>query len=108
MADRDHVVALTTAPSPDKAAEIARALVDERLAACVNIVGGVRSIYRWKGQVCDDPEALCVIKTRRDALDRLSSRLRELHPYECPELIVLDITAGLPAYLSWIDESCGG
>jgi periplasmic divalent cation tolerance protein len=100
-----HVLALSTAPSVEKAAEIARALVDERLAACVNVVGGVRSIYRWQGTVHDDAEALCLIKTRRELVDRLRERLVALHPYEVPELIVVDLEGGHAPYLAWIDES---
>lgn len=101
----EHVVALSTAPSVDKAAELARTLVEERLAACVNIVPGVRSIYAWQGAVQDEPEALCVIKTRRDKLDALRARLVALHPYEVPELIVLDIVAGHAPYLAWLDAA---
>jgi periplasmic divalent cation tolerance protein len=100
-----HVVALSTAPSVEKAAEIARALVDERLAACVNVVPGVRSIYRWKGEVCDDAEVLCVIKTRADRVEALRARLVALHPYEVPELVVMDVVGGNLPYLSWIDAS---
>jgi periplasmic divalent cation tolerance protein len=100
-----HVVALTTAPTVEKAAEIARALVDERLAACVNVVPGVRSIYRWKGEICDDAEILCVIKTRADHIEALRARLVALHPYEVPELVVIDVAGGHLPYLSWIDES---
>jgi periplasmic divalent cation tolerance protein len=102
-----HVVALSTAPSADKAAEIARTLVEERLAACVNILPAVRSIYRWKGELCDDAEALCVIKTRADRVEALRERLIALHPYEVPELIVLDVVSGHTPYLAWIDESVG-
>ncbi len=101
------MVALSTAPSVEKAAEIARVLVDERLAACVNIVPGVRSIYRWKGEISDDTEALCVIKTRRDRVEMLRARLVALHPYEVPELVVVETIAGHEAYLRWIDESVG-
>jgi periplasmic divalent cation tolerance protein len=103
----EHVVALSTAPSVAKAAEIARALVEERLAACVNIVPGVRSIYRWKGAISDDTEALCVIKTRRDRVEALRARLVALHPYEVPELVVVEAIGGHEAYLRWIDESVG-
>jgi periplasmic divalent cation tolerance protein len=102
-----HLVAMTTAPTPEKAAELARALVEERLAACVNILPGARSIYRWQGKLEDDTEAVCVIKTRRDRLDALRARLLELHPYEVPELVVMDVVAGNPKYLAWIDESVG-
>jgi periplasmic divalent cation tolerance protein len=103
--DGEHVVAFSTAPSADKAAEIARALVEERLAACVNVIPLVRSFYRWQGNLCDDAEALCVIKTRRDRIDALRARLVAIHPYEVPELVVLPLVSGHAPYLSWIDES---
>lgn len=102
----EHVVALTTAPTSEKAAEIARVLVEERLAACVNVVPGVRSIYRWQGAVCDDAEALCVVKTRRERVEALKARLAAIHPYQVPELVVMDVTDGSAAYLSWIDDCC--
>lgn len=101
----EHVAVLSTAPSAEKAAEIGRTLVDEGLAACVNVVPGVRSIYRWKGEICDDAEALCVIKTRRDRLEALRARLVELHPYEVPEILAFDVTFGHLPYLAWIDRS---
>jgi periplasmic divalent cation tolerance protein len=97
-------VVLSTFPNPDKAAEIARVLVDERLAACVNLVPTVRSIYRWQGAVSDDTETLAVIKTTRDRYDALAARLRELHPYEVPEMLAFDVAAGHAAYLSWVSE----
>ena len=99
-------VALSTAPSQDVAAEIARALVTEGLAACVNIVPQVRSIYKWEGELCDASEVLCVIKTRADQVEALRERLVALHPYDVPELVVLDVTGGHEPYLSWIDASC--
>jgi periplasmic divalent cation tolerance protein len=98
-------VALTTAPSAEKAAEIARILVTEGLAACVNVVPAVRSIYAWKGEIVEDAEALCVVKTRADRVEALRARLVALHPYEVPELIVLDVTAGHEPYLSWVEAS---
>jgi len=101
----DHVVALSTLPSMEKAAEVARTLVAERLVACVNLVPGVRSIYSWKGELCDDAEVLCVMKTRSDRVDALRARLPALHPYEVPELVVLGVSAGLAPYLAWIDAS---
>jgi len=101
MAD---IVVLVTAPSEDEAAKIGRALVDERLAACANIVTGVRSIYRWEGKVEDEPEALMVIKTREELFDSLESRVRELHPYSVPEVIAIPIVKGSQAYLKWLHE----
>ena len=102
-----HVVALSTVSSVEQAAALARALVEERLAACVNLIPTVRSIYRWRGAVCDEPEVLCVIKTRADRIAPLRARLVALHPYQTPELVVLDVTAGHGPYLAWIDESVG-
>jgi periplasmic divalent cation tolerance protein len=99
-------VALSTAPNVEKASEIARTLVQEGIVACVNIVPGVRSIYFWDGELCDGAEVLCVMKTRADRIDALRERLPALHPYEVPELIVLDVADGLEAYLSWVDASC--
>jgi periplasmic divalent cation tolerance protein len=95
-------VALSTAPDAEAAERIARALVQERLAACVNLVGGVRSIYRWQGAVEDAAEVLLVIKTCAERVATLTDRLRALHPYELPELVVLPAAGGLPAYLDWV------
>lgn len=95
-------VALSTAPDADSAARIARALVEERLAACVNVVPAVRSVYRWQGAVEEQTEVLLVIKTRAERIEALAARLRALHPYELPELVALPVTAGLPAYLDWV------
>ena len=95
---------MTTAPAADKAAAIARTLVEEGLVACVNIVPGIRSIYRWQGEICDDTEVLCLMKTRRDRAEPARERLVALHPYQLPEVIVLEITAGHAPYLAWIDE----
>jgi len=95
---------LCTAPSEDAAGEIARALVERRLAACVNIIPTVRSIYRWQDQIEEEREALLVIKTHTHSLDELYLALPELHPYEVPEGIGWHITSGLPAYLTWVSE----
>jgi periplasmic divalent cation tolerance protein len=100
--DADVRVALSTAPDEDVAARIARALVDERLAACANLVPSVRSIYRWQGAVEDAREVLLVIKTRADRVDALAERLRALHPYDVPELVVLPVAGGLAPYLDWV------
>ena len=98
------VVCLVTTP-PDQARTIAEALVERELAACVNIVASVQSVYRWKGAVEHDEEALLVIKTTRDAVAALDEALRELHPYDTFELVALDIAGGATAYLDWIGES---
>jgi periplasmic divalent cation tolerance protein len=102
----EHQAVLMTAPSAEVATNIARALVDEGLAACVNIVPGVRSIYRWQGETCDDAEVLCVIKTRAERFEALRARVVALHPYEVAEVIALPIDAGNAPYLAWIDSLC--
>jgi len=95
-------VVLITAPSHKIAEMIAKALVEERLAACVNILSSIRSVYRWEGKVCDDREELLIAKTRAGCLDRLGGRVRELHPYEVPEVIALPVEWGSSDYLSWV------
>ncbi|WP_141324402.1 divalent-cation tolerance protein CutA [Myxococcus sp. AB025B] len=101
----DAILVLVTAPSADKAAELARSLVEEQLAACGNILPGLRSIYRWEGKVQDDAEALILFKTRASLFDTLRSRLVELHPYDVPEVLRLDIADGHAPYLAWILDS---
>jgi len=99
-----HAVVLSTAGSEEEASRLARALVERRVAACVSIVPGVRSIYRWSGAIHDASEWLLVIKTRRDRFPALATALRELHAYEQPEIVLLDIADGDAAYLRWIDD----
>jgi periplasmic divalent cation tolerance protein len=101
------VVALSTVATREDAERIARALVERRLCACVNIVPGVTSLYSWKGAVQADEELLLVIKTTREAVDSLKSTLVEMHPYEVPELVAVDIAEGHAAYLDWLRESVG-
>nr|HEX4318905.1 divalent-cation tolerance protein CutA [Kofleriaceae bacterium] len=100
----EAMVVLSTFPSESVAAEVARALVEERLCACVNVVGGVRSIYRWQGAVDDAAEVLAVIKTTRARLDALIARLAALHPYEVPEAIALPVAGGHAPYLAWLRD----
>lgn len=100
-------VVFSTAASVAQAEPIARALVEERLAACVNIVGPVRSIYRWQGRIVRDREVMMIIKTRDTMLKRLERRVRELHPYEVPELLVLDVANGSAPYLDWLLAATG-
>lgn len=102
------VVVVVTVPDEEQGARIGRLLVEERLAACVNVMGGIRSIYRWKGEICDEGETLLWVKTRFDLLPRLQDRLRQVHPYEVPEVIAMDISQGLPEYLSWVARETGG
>jgi periplasmic divalent cation tolerance protein len=96
------LLCLSTCPDAETAARIARVLVEEQLAACVNRVPGTASTYRWQGKIHEDAEVLLLIKTTRARFDTLRTRLAELHPYEVPELIALDIADGLPAYLDWL------
>jgi len=97
-------VVLVTAPDPGVAEGLARALVEERLAACVNVVPGVRSVYRWEGRVEDAGELLLLVKTRADRTEALAARVRELHPYALPEVVELPVVGGSPAYLDWLRE----
>jgi len=102
---KDAVVVLITTPTPEAAAEIARALVQEGLAACGNVVPAIRSIYRWAGEIHDDAEALLVLKTERRLVSAMKERLPVLHPYQVPELLVLPVEDGLGPYLDWIARS---
>ncbi len=104
MADADLILILTTMPDDERAAQLARTLVDEQLAACVNVHGPMVSTYRWKGAIEQEPERQLVIKTRRGRLAQLETRLRALHPYELPEFVVLDAAAS-GAYAAWVAES---
>ncbi len=101
----ERLVALSTVATAEDAERIARALVEGRLAACVNVVPRVVSVYRWKGEVSRDQELLLLIKTRRERLDAVREALVALHPYELPELVALPVEAGHEPYLAWIDES---
>jgi len=96
------LLALSTCPNAETAAGIARVLVEERLAACVNRVPDIASTYRWQDQIHDDAEVLLLIKTTRERFEALRERLTELHPYAVPELIALDIAGGHPPYLEWL------
>lgn len=97
------VLVLTTVADDERAEEIARTLVDEHLAACVNVHGPMTSFYRWKGAVERDAERQLVIKTTRDRLPALEARLRALHSYELHEFIVLSVESGSSEYLEWVD-----
>ena len=99
------MIALSTVGSAEDADRLARALVERRLAACVNVVPGVVSHYRWKGELLRDEERLLVIKTRAERMAALREALVELHPYELPELVAFEITSGSEPYLKWLDES---
>lgn len=108
VAGDDFRVVFTTADSDELARALARGLVERRLAACVNIVGGVRSIYRWKGEVVEDDERLLVIKTDGQRFAALREAIRELHSYDVPEVLALPVLDGHGAYLDWIRECLEG
>jgi periplasmic divalent cation tolerance protein len=95
-------VAFITAPDQEAAAGIARALVEEHLAACVNLLPGIRSVYRWEGAIEEDAEVLLVVKTRADRAAALVDRVVELHPYDVPEVVMLPAVGGSPTYLEWV------
>lgn len=101
----DCVMVLVTAPGPEVAADLARKLVEENLAACGNIVPGLRSIYRWEGKVCDEPEVLLILKTTSDRFAALRERAVALHPYDVPEVLRFDVKDGHVPYLDWIRGS---
>ena len=96
---------LCTVPDEEMASRIGHTLVQEKLAACVNVVPGIRSIYAWKGGIEDERELLLVIKSTADRFDDLAARIRSLHSYENPELIAVPVEGGLSDYLSWVRAS---
>ena len=107
MRKDDCIVVLVTVGSREEAGRIATTLVGEHLAACVNIVGAIESVYWWEGRVQQDAEVLLIIKTRAALWTALEARVRTLHSYQNPEVIALPITAGSQAYLDWVRDSTG-
>jgi periplasmic divalent cation tolerance protein len=102
-----EIVVLITASSEDEAAKISRALVDARLAGCVNIIKNIRSIYSWEGKIEDEPEILMIVKTQKPLFDNLMKKVKELHSYTVPEIIALPILDGSEDYLKWLREVTG-
>jgi len=100
----DPIVVLVTCGSEEEAAKIGRSLVENRLAACTNIVSPIRSIYRWEGRIWDEKEWLLLVKTERDRFEALENEVKSLHSYSVPEIIALPITCGSQAYLAWLAE----
>ena len=100
----DDIVVFITAPDEDESAKIARALVEARLAGCVNIIKDIRSIYSWQGKIEDEKEVLMVAKTQKPLFDSLMKRVKELHSYTVPEIIALPIIQGSEDYLKWLKE----
>ena len=99
-----HSMVYFTVPSHTEAMTIARALVDEKLAACVNMLGEATSVCRWQGHVEEAQEIVLIAKTRRDLIDKTLARIKALHSYDIPCAVVYDMAAGLPDYLPWIDR----
>ena len=101
------IVILCTCPDEATAARLASALVEARLAACVNRLPGITSTYRWRGKICSDSEQLLLIKTTRERFDAVREHIVRLHPYELPEVIAVDIALGHVPYLAWIEAESG-
>jgi periplasmic divalent cation tolerance protein len=105
----DKIVVLSSCGSAEEAERIARRLIEEHLAGCVNVISSARSFYRWKGAIENAEECLLVIKTSRDLFERLRVVLEDAHSYELPEVLALPVVAGSPGYLSWLEgELTGG
>jgi periplasmic divalent cation tolerance protein len=104
----EEIVILITAGSPDEAATIARTLVDEHLAACVNIIPGVRSFFFWEGRTQDATEVLMICKSRMPLMNAVIARVRTLHSYAVPEIIALPVADGLTSYLAWVKDATKG
>jgi periplasmic divalent cation tolerance protein len=102
-----EVLVFITASAEEEAAKIAHSLLENRLAACVNIIRNIRSIYRWKGKVEDDAEVLMIAKTKKSLFDPLMNKVKELHSYAVPEIIAIPITEGSEDYLEWLNEVTG-
>lgn len=100
----DYIQVITTAGRKEDAEAIARSLVERRLAACVQILGPITSTYRWEGKIETSREWQCCIKSRGELYDRIEAAIRELHPYEVPEILAVEIAAGSRSYLAWVDE----
>lgn len=98
----EFLLALTTVPDEATGRDIARALVEKRLAACVTVTAAAASVYRWRGKICEEAERVLLIKTRSELFPALEEALRSLHPYEVPELIALPVERGSKAYLDWL------
>jgi len=99
------LIVLTTFAHEDDAARVVRALLEERLIACGNVVPGIRSLYRWENAIADEREVLVVMKTRKQDWAALLSRLHELHPYGTPECLAVRVAAGAPKYMAWLEAS---
>lgn len=102
----DPTLVYVTAPDRDEAGRIAAAVIEERLAACANLLDNVSSIFRWNGEICREQECVLILKTTKKQTEALTDRIRIMHPYECPCIVTLPITGGHRPFLDWI--ACGG
>lgn len=100
------LIAITTFPEMESARRIASLLVEEALVACANLIPGAESVYRWQNQLERSQEVVALLKTTTEVWERLERRLKELHPYQCPELVALPLAHGSPAYLQWVAQNC--
>lgn len=105
MTESKHIVVLCTVPNEEAGKNIAETLLESRLAACVNIMRGLQSIYRWKGKIENDTELLLIIKSIKSKYGSLEAKIQEIHPYEVPEIISFDVAEGSIDYLNWITEN---
>jgi periplasmic divalent cation tolerance protein len=104
---KDYVLAYITAKDKPQALSIGRALVEERLAACVNVIDNMTSIYRWEGEINEDSEAVLIAKTSAEKAEALTERVKQLHTYTCPCVALIPVIGGNPAYLEWLGENVG-
>jgi periplasmic divalent cation tolerance protein len=104
----EYIQVFTTAETQEDAQRIARAVVERRLAGCVQVVGPITSTYWWEGEVQTSGEWLCVIKSQREAYERLEQAILDVHPYEVPEVLAIPVVAGSQSYLAWLDAEMGG
>ena len=101
----EYCVIITLTSNPDEARKLAHLLVENKLAACVNIIPNITSVYEWKGEICEDTEYLVQIKTRKELFEKVKKAILENHSYELPAILMLPVEAGLEGYLKWVDEN---
>ena len=101
---KEKIVVMITTGSEEEAVKISKALIEERLIACANLIGQVRSLYKWKGVVCDDREVLMICKSQKHLFSQIAARVKSLHSYEVPEIVALPVTEGWMPYLKWVEE----
>jgi periplasmic divalent cation tolerance protein len=104
---KNFVLAYITAKDKAQALSIGRALVEERLAACVNVIDNMTSVYRWEGEICEDSEAVMIAKTTAEKFDALAERVKRLHSYACPCVVSMPVVGGNKDYLDWLGENVG-